>query len=137
MKVSFPYEEKSSALFGKVKRPVARVRFWSKKFKKYIEYVLLVDTGADYTLLPKHASGELGINLEKDCVTLLTSGIGGKEKVYFLKEEIKIQLGNVKKTIFVGLIGRSDIPPLLGRESCLNNFDVRFFHFTTTFGNLK
>lgn len=137
MKVSFPYEEKPSTLFGKVKRPVAQVKFWSEKFKKYIEYIMLVDTGADYTLLSKHVSIELGINLKKDCVTLLTSGIGGKELVYFVKKGIKIQLGNIEKTILIGFIRRTDIPPLLGRESCLNDLDVRFLHFTTTLATLK
>lgn len=133
MRVSFPYEEKSSPFFGRVKRPVARVKFWSRKLKKYIEYVMLVDTGADYTLLPKHASIELGINLKKECIALLTSGVGGKELVYFMKEGIKTQLGKIEKTIPIGFIGRTDIPPLLGRESCLNDLDVRLFRFTTTF----
>ncbi|MFZ5366463.1 MAG: retropepsin-like aspartic protease [Patescibacteria group bacterium] len=131
MKVSFPYEERPSSLFGKVKRPVAKLKFWSKKFKRYLEYVLLVDTGADYTLFPKHIAFELGIDLQKNCKPFSTSGVGGKEKVYFAKQKLKMKIGSLEKEIPVGFLDKEDIPPLLGRESCLNDFDLRLTHFTT------
>ena len=132
MKVSFPYEVKPSSLFGSVKRPIAKLKFWSKKFSRYLEYVLLVDTGADYTLLPKHIAFELGIDLKKDCNSLLTSGVGGEEKVYFARRRLKIKIENLEKEIPVGFLDQEDIPPLLGREGCLNDFDIRFVHFITT-----
>jgi len=137
MKVSFPYEARASSLFGTVKRPMAKLKFWSKKLGRYLEYVLLVDTGADYTLLPKHIALELGVDLKKDCKSFLTSGVGGKEKVYFSKQNLKIKIGNLEKKIPVGFLDREDIPPLLGREGCLNDFDVRFARFTATIATLK
>lgn len=132
MKISFPYEEKPSSIFKTVKRPIAKVDFWSEKESSWIEYDLLVDTGADYTLLPSYIAFELGVNLERDCQQLLTKGVGGTEKVYFLKKGLKVRIGNKEKIIPVGFLKREGIPPLLGRESCLNDFDVRFFEFTTT-----
>lgn len=132
MKITFPYEERPSRLLGRIKRPIARVEFWSKRLKKYLAYGLLVDTGADYTLLPHHAAFELGVNLKKDSQMFLTKGVGGKEKVYFLKRGIKIRIGHVEKVIPLGFLEKEDIPALLGREGCLNDFDVRFFRFTTT-----
>lgn len=126
MEVRFPYEERFSPLFGKVKRPVAYVQFWSSKDGRFLEYVLLVDTGADYTLLPRHVSFEIGVNFKKDCKVLLTRGVGGAERVYFMTKGIRAKIGTVEKNIPVGFLEREDIPPLLGRESCLNNFTVCF-----------
>lgn len=112
---------------------MVKIDIWSQKTSSWIEHLLLVDTGADYTLLPYHFAFELGINLEKDCREFLTSGVGGTEKVYFLKKGIKVRIGKTEKIVPAGFLERENIPPLLGRESCLNDFDVRFFHFTTTF----
>lgn len=132
MKISFPYEEKPSTIFKTIKRPIVRVDFWSKKTSSWIEYYLIADTGADYTLLPPHIAFELGVDLENDCREFLTSGVGGTEKVYFLKRGLKIKMGKREKAIPVGFLERKDIPPLLGREGCLNDFDVRFARFITT-----
>lgn len=97
---------------------------------------MIVDTGADYTLLPFSAAEELGINLRKECQPFKTTGIGGEETVYLLKKG-KMRLGDWERNIPIGFLIQEDIPPLLGRESCLNDFDVRFFRFTTTLGGLK
>lgn len=136
MKISFPYEIKPSSIFGTIKRPVARVCFWSKKFNRYLEYLLIVDTGADYTLLPLSAAEELGIDPRKDCQPFKTAGIGGEETVYLLKRA-EMKIGDWKGSIPIGFLAREDIPPLLGREGCLNEFDVRFFRFQTTFAPLN
>lgn len=111
---------------------MVKVDFWSKKTSSWIEYNLLADTGADYTLLPYHIAFELGVDVEKDCQQLFTSGVGGTERVYFVKKNLTIRIGEIEKAITVGFLEREDIPFLLGRESCLNEFDVRFFRFTTT-----
>ena len=132
MKISFPYEEKPSLIFKTIKRPMVKVDFWSKKSSSWIEYSLLADTGADYTILPYHVAPELGVDLKKDCRQFLTSGVGGTEKVYLTNKGLKMRIGNVEKAIPAGFLERENIPPLLGREACLNHFDVRFFHFKTT-----
>lgn len=136
MKISFPYETKPSSIFKIVKRPIAKVNFWSKKFNRYLEYLMIVDTGADYTLFPLSAAQELGIKLRKECQIFKTAGVGGEERVYLFKKA-KMKLGDWEVNVPIGFLGREDIPPLLGRQSCLNKLDVRFFHFTTVFVTLK
>lgn len=135
MKTTFPYESKPSPIFRVVKRPIAKVNFWSKKFNRYLEYLMIVDTGAYYTLFPLSTAYELGINLKKECKTFKTAGIGGEEMVYLFKKA-KMKLGDWKASVPIGFLGREDIPPLLGRASCLNNLDVRFVRFTTSFATL-
>lgn len=131
MKIIFPFEERRSSTLKTVKRPIARVDFWSKKASSWLEYNLIVDTGADYTLFPHHVAFELGINLERDCQQVFTKGVGGVERAYFLKRGLKMKIGNLEKTIPLGFLEREDIPPLLGREGCLNDLEVCFLALNT------
>ena len=131
-KISFPFEKKYSSIFGAVYRPIAMVDFWSEVISNWIKVVAIVDTGADYTLLPRFYAKELGINLEKDCKKFSTAGVGGTEKVY-LAENAKIQLGDWKGKIPVGFLNRDSIPPLIGRQGFLEVLKVILFKHTTCF----
>lgn len=133
MKISFPYEEKPSSIFRLIKRPVAKARFWSKKFNRWLEYTMIVDTGADYTLLPFSKAKDLGVDLEKDCKRFVSFGVGGAETVYFLKKKTKTSIGDWEGKIPIGFLEKEDIPPLMGRQGCLDKFDVLFSNFVTYF----
>lgn len=132
MKISFPYESEPSYIFGTVRRPIAEVSFWSEGRGRWLNYSMIVDTGADYTLLPHSAAQDLKIDLKKEGKDFKTSGIGGNEKVY-LVENLKIKIGGINLKIPVGFLVRDNIPPLLGRQKCLDIFDLRFFNFNTHF----
>lgn len=93
---------------------------------------MIVDTGADYSLLPYSASEDLEIDLEKEARVFKTFGIGGSEIVYLIKQ-FKIKIGGYKLSIPIGFLSRDDVPPLLGRQECLNRFDLHFFRFVTSF----
>lgn len=131
MKVTFPYEEKRSDIFPKIKRPLAKVYFWSKLINNWLGYKMVVDTGADYTVLPKYGSVDLGIDLKKDCLVKKTFGVGGLQRVYFFKKRAKLKIGEAELLIPLGFLDSNDIPPLLGREECLNLFKVLFADFKT------
>lgn len=134
MALTFSFEESSSPILGKIHRPVAQVFFISRKGSWY-EIWMLVDTGADYTLLPKYVSKRLGIDLQKECRTFHTAGIGGSERVYFLKR-IKVKLGEWERRVPVGFLDRDDIPPLMGRHLFLETFEALFSsNHTLTFSS--
>ena len=92
---------------------------------------MIADTGADYTVLPRYYSVDLGIDLEKDCIMKQTIGVGGYETIYFLKEKAKIKISTQQIKIPLGFLNSDNIPPLLGREECLNTFKVIFVNFQT------
>lgn len=125
MVLKFPFKTEKSAILGTIHRPIAQVFFWSKQTKQWIEIWMIVDTGADYTLLPRFMADKLGINLEKDCKLFNTFGIGGRERVYFLPNT-NVKLGNWKRAIPVGFLERNEIPPLLGRHLFLETFETLF-----------
>ncbi len=126
MRISFPYEERHSKLLGRIKRPYARVSVWSSSLGVWLDYAMLVDTGADYTLFPRSAATDVGVNLENDCEEYETKGIGGKETVFLLKKRLSVHIGDMKKEIIAGILARDDLPPVLGRTSCLDDCDVLF-----------
>lgn len=87
---------------------------------------MVVDTGADYTILPRHLSKKLRINLHDDCVKSTTFGVGGEQTVFFCKKKLKGSIGPLQRQIPLAFINRNDIPPLLGRLGFLETFDTEF-----------
>lgn len=134
MATIFRFKEYNSGIFGKIRRPVAQVKFQNQKDNTWQPIEMLVDTGADYTLLPQFLAPILGISIYKDCKNISTQGVGGQSKVYFLKSKIKVKLGNINREVPVGFLENDSVPPLLGRQEFLETFKVVFEKFTTTFG---
>lgn len=135
MALTFPFEKNYSPLLGVIRRPVAQVFFYSRFKKLWYETWMIVDTGADYTLLPRYFSERLGIDLKKEGRLFKTSGIGGQERVYFVKEIIA-KIGDWKRNIPVGFLDRDEIPPLLGRHLFFERFEVVFSKKHTVTFNL-
>ncbi len=125
MTLKFPFKKEKSPILGTIYRPVAKVLFWSKKGNYWSEVWMIIDTGADYTLLPRYLAEDLLIDLEKDCRPFSTQGIGGTERVYFLPKII-VKLGEWKRIIPVGFLERDEIPPLMGRHLFLETFETLF-----------
>lgn len=134
MSVTFQFKDYPSNIFGSVKRPIAIVFFQHQKDKSWKPITMLVDTGADYTLLPYFLAHPLGINLITDCKVIYTKGVGGTSKVYLFKRKIKVKLGEVSRQIPIGFLSSNDIPPLLGRQEFFETFKIVFEKFTTSFG---
>ena len=125
MAVKFFFKKERSSVLGVIHRPVAKVQFWSKKGKYWLDIWMIVDTGADYTLLPRFLANDLQIDLEKDCKIFSTTGIGGQERVYFLSC-IKVRIGKWEGKVPIGFLDRDEVPPLLGRHKFIEKFDTLF-----------
>ena len=131
-RVSFPFERRPSPLFGTVQRPIAVVELWSLKIHGWVRVAMLVDTGADYTLLPNIYAAHLGVRLKAECQAFDTMGIGGSERVFLLRRW-QMRLGKWERQIPLGFLTRNDVPPLLGRQACLETFKVTLFRHRTIF----
>lgn len=126
----FPFRKMSKEYFGIIRRPYATVLVKSKQ-GEWLPVEMVVDTGADYTLLPRKYAGILGINFS-DCLSKTSLGIGGSETVYLYKS-LSIKMGNWQKEIPVGFLERDDIPPLLGRLEFIEALKVIFEDYETIF----
>ena len=131
MKFIFPYKREKSAIFSTIRRPIVNVGFWSKKFGIFQEVEAIVDSGADYTLLPLAYVEFLGIDIRKDCRSFFTSGIGGSEKM-FMAPKMRLKIGNIVLHAPIGFLRRDNIPPLLGRFGCLDKLFVLLSRYNTT-----
>lgn len=132
MIANFPFERKTSSIFGSVWRPIAIVSFWSRKINSFVDVPMIVDTGADYSLLPRYWSKNLGVDLESECSRHETIGVGGSEIVYLLKS-IKVRLGKKELAVPVGFLDKDNLPPLLGRQNFMENLRVIFEKHITSF----
>jgi len=87
---------------------------------------MVVDTGADYTIVPQHISKKLRISLERECYKDITFGVGGNQVIYFLKNKITAKIGNLERKIPLAFFDNNEVPALLGRLGFLETFDTEF-----------
>lgn len=124
MTIKFDYDEAGSDLFGTIHRPIADVKIQNVESKSWKPVEMLVDSGADYTLLPYWYTMFLGIDLTQDCRREVTSGVGGEALVFLYDGELNVQLGPWERQVPVGFLDRADIIPILGRHGFLDTFSV-------------
>lgn len=132
-KIVFDFNEGYSFLFGKIRKPIAEVKFFNKKKNIWQSITMIVDSGADYSIIPKYQAEYIGIDIKKETKEIQTQGVGGKAKIYLLKNKIKIKLGDFERSIMLGIIDNNIVPPLLGRYTFFETFRVLFDKYTTTF----
>lgn len=132
MKKSFKFRKVPSEIFGVIYRPYAEVTLFTEDKKRVVKVRMIVDSGADFTLLPRFLAAELGINPYKDCQKQTNFGIGGEETVYLFKR-LKIKLGKAERSVPVGFLNRNDVPPLLGRHQFMETFKTTFHKHKTIF----
>jgi hypothetical protein len=123
MVITFKYKQEASPLFGTIYRPIADVLLQNRKTGRWQPVTMLVDSGADYTLLPRWYTVPLGVDLARDCEQRSTTGVGGAVEVYLFRH-LLIQVGPWKRNIPVGFLAGGEIPPLLGRQGCLDSFTI-------------
>lgn len=124
--VKFNFEDVGDSFFGKVYRPIAKVSFKSPRDNIWIDTWTVVDTGADFTILPRFLSRDLGIFLENDCVKDTTHGVGGEQVIYLCKNKIKAKIGDLERKVPLAFLDSNEIPALLGRLGFLETFDTEF-----------
>ena len=124
MRTVFSFRKVKSTVFGYIYRPYADVICYGQQGRNRV-ITMVVDTGADYTILPRREAAILGIDLVKDCQLTSTKGVGGDQKVY-LYQRLQVQLGQTKLGIPVGFLDTNEVPPLLGRHQFMELFKTCF-----------
>lgn len=123
MEIEFDFREESSGLFGRIKRPVAKI-ILINKYKK-IPQIFYVDSGADITLVPRSIGEILELENPKPSEITDIKGIGEKGVPMVLRK-LKIQLGDILIDSRIGWALIEDVPLLLGREDFFKYFDIVF-----------
>lgn len=123
--VRFKFHQIRSKSFGLIHRPYALVHVQAKDGTHWVPVEMIVDTGADYTILPARYVTILGYNVHTDCEPELTYGVGGSQTVYLLRQ-MTVRLGEWERNIPIGFIEGGNAPALLGRHQFMELIDTRF-----------
>lgn len=125
-KVSFRYKERGSAIFGKVLRPLINLEIYSAIDEEwYIVEDMLVDSGADLSLLP-YRQGKLFISDIESGDEIEIRGIVPYSKLTVYLHRLKFRIDQMKFDAPVGISESDDVPPILGRVDALDDFFVEF-----------
>lgn len=136
MDLKFDFEKVGQSYFGLVYRPVAKVSLKSPKSNISTTTWMIVDTGADFTILPQYLADDLGISLEEDCLKTQTSGVGGDRVIYLCKSKIQAKIGPHQRQIPIAFFDSNEIPALMGRLGFLETFNTQFLkNHTLVFKN--
>lgn len=105
-------------------RPVADIQLDYLGSKQNI--LCIIDSGADFSFLPKSIGETLGIDFsEDDSISNSPEGIDGKIKAKCFEHPIQIHIGKFSFSIRIFWVEGS-VTPLLGREGIFDKFDVLF-----------
>lgn len=113
----YPFTYEQTLTLGEMARPVIPVNFWSIPDKDWQKVALLVDTGADLTLIPRYTAAFLGLDYQ-NASELQTQGVGGALSIKYV-ENVRIKIGDITRSIPVGVTAGHSVPPLLGRHLAL------------------
>lgn len=126
MTSTFPYIFVERTDFGDLYSPFIPVRIFDLSQHVSVDVMMLTDSGADYTMLPRFVATYLGISFELDCVKSETKGVGGVEEVYFVKQKMKFGFGKLTVQAPVAFFNHNRNPGLIGRLGFMDQFKVVF-----------
>lgn len=102
--------------------PTSFVRIFSQN-KSYL-CEMLVDSGADVSLIPRNLGEFLNLNISKDGIREIR-GIGEAAVPYIIKR-VELQIGKKKFLSRIGIALIEEVPFILGRLDVFDVFNVEF-----------
>lgn len=125
--MKFPYVEFLGLAEDRIFRPLVLITFQAgdKQFKSYA----LIDSGADYTILPIEIAGHLGLKLSSEFRYFMEAAGGSSLNIYRSPVEVKhiIQKSGFRNLEWLSYVyfAESGSTLLLGQKGFLDRFEVR------------
>ncbi len=121
MKKCFKFARENSSSLGFVYRPIAKVGLKDADGDMF-ELGMLVDSGADISILSKRIGDIMGVDVEQGEAKVFR-GIVGEMMAYVHKIPLFIDGKEVETRVAFAL---SEVPNLLGRLDIFKNFEISF-----------
>ena len=121
MKKCFKFARENSSSLGFVYRPIAKVGLKDANGDMF-ELSMLVDSGADISILSKRIGDIMGVDVEQGEAKVFR-GIAGEMMAYVHKIPLSIDGKEVETRVAFAL---SEVPNLLGRLDIFKNFEISF-----------
>lgn len=126
MDLNFPYKDEKSDVFGDIKRPRIEVEVFSTKKDRWIWLdEVLVDTGADFSVLPRFIGSVLVEDITKGKYVEIKGVVPGVKLIAYIRD-FKIKIGNNKFVAPVAIADSDDVPAIFGRVGGLDLFNATF-----------
>src|SRR3989344_8627425 len=123
--MKFPYIERESRIFGRILKPMIDIEILSKKYGVWYGLnEVLVDTGADITLIPKSV-GEILVDDIVEGKKAAIKGITPFELIVYI-HTLKLRVANKEFETRVAIAESDDVPAVLGRFEALDIFEAAF-----------
>ena len=117
--------EKESKILGKILTPIISIEIFSEKHGFWYGLdEILVDTGADITLIPKNVGETLVDNIALGRKASIKGITHSKLIVYI--HTLKIKVTNKEFTTKIAIANSNEVPAALGRFGALDMFDAQF-----------
>ena len=126
MTLFFRYKSIQRPKGNVVKAPHIPINLISKSSMS-IEFIALLDSGADVSIIPQDVAELLGIDLTKE--REISRGIGGEVEVINTKIKINIKKGHETYDFLIPVqvaMGGSKIPVIIGRAGFFDRFRITF-----------
>ena len=121
MRKCFKFAKENSSSIGIVYRPIAKVGLRDASGELF-ELSMLVDSGADITILSKRIGDIMGVNVEQGEAKVFRR-IVGEMIAYVHKIPLSINGKKIETRVAFAL---SEVPNLLGRLDIFKNFEISF-----------
>lgn len=125
MSIEFPYISFPTIYLGASLRPIARVRMASATDSVIID--LIVDSGADITLVDALVAQELQLEPPTPDELYGIEGVGADVGVYY--RQIQMTIGEYIFPCRIGILPFSNMTRLLGQADVFDQFAIEFRRF--------
>ena len=122
--MKFSYTEKESRIVGSILKPLINIEIFSKDGLWYGLDEVLVDTGADITLIPKDIGEALVGDIAKGRKASI-KGITPFELTVYI-HSLKVRVANKEFETKVAIAVSDGVPAVLGRFEALDIFKAGF-----------
>ncbi len=123
--IEFPFERRQSQRFGTILKPIIPVRLSGPV--RAVNVFMLVDSGADLSILPYSVGETLGLQLDIGTRNEV-QGIG-EGAVPYLLGAVEVQIGGLALRVRIGWALIEEVPFLLGRLDVFGELAIEFREF--------
>lgn len=123
--MQFPFERRKSQFLGEIHKPIIPVII--KGPKRRVKIFMLLDSGADLSLIPYSVGTAIGLTAEMENRNEV-QGIGEGTVPYILSE-VNLIVGNVEFPARIGWALIEEVPFILGRLDFFQKFSIEFREF--------
>ena len=123
--IELPFKKAYSKKLGEVLKPIVPVTIIGPK--QSVNISMLLDSGADLSLIPYAVGETIGLELDMENRSEV-QGIG-EGRVPYILSQAEIKIGDIETPLRIGWALIEEVPLILGRLDVFQKFSIEFREF--------